>query len=132
MLSEYVDIFALNLSEVLPVSITELKLDVPPDTVFPTKVGQKKLTKPQQKALYKMLNELEQAQIVQRVTQDQVAAVSPISLVPKLGGTSTPSISLLQQMANTECCKYGIPIKYPKVGFYETPSVADQNNQPAK
>ncbi|CCO36463.1 Retrovirus-related Pol polyprotein from transposon opus Includes: RecName: Full=Protease [Rhizoctonia solani AG-1 IB] len=110
----------------------KLKLDVPPDTVFPTKVGQKKLTEPQRKALYEMLDELERAQIVQRVTQDQVAAVSPISLVPKPGGTSTPSISLLQQMANTECRKYGIPIKYPEVGFYETPSVADQNNQPAK
>ncbi|CEL53469.1 Retrovirus-related Pol polyprotein from transposon opus OS=Drosophila melanogaster GN=pol PE=4 SV=1 [Rhizoctonia solani AG-1 IB] len=115
VLREYADIFALNLSEVLPVSITELKLDVPPEASFPKKVGQKKLTEPQRKALYEMLDELERAQIVQRVTQDQVAAVSPISLVPKPGGTSAPSIKLLQQMANTECRKYGIQVKYPDV-----------------
>ncbi|KAF8749003.1 hypothetical protein RHS01_10377 [Rhizoctonia solani] len=132
ILGEFADVFALNLSEVLPVSITELRLEVPPETVFPKKIGQKKLTEPQRKALYEMLDELERARIVQRVTQDQVAAVSPISLVPKPASTSAPSIKLLQQMANSECRKYGIPLKYPEVGFYDGPKGTDHPTQPAK
>ncbi|KAF8694560.1 hypothetical protein RHS03_08167, partial [Rhizoctonia solani] len=132
ILGKFADVFALNLSEVLPVSITELRLEVPPETVFPKKIGQKKLTKPQRKALYKMLDELKQAQIVQCVTQDQVAAVSPISLVPKPASTLAPSIKLLQQMANLECRKYGIPLKYPEVGFYNGPKGTDHPTQPAK
>ncbi|KAF8748682.1 hypothetical protein RHS01_10633 [Rhizoctonia solani] len=99
---------------------------------IPKKVGQKKLTEPQRKALYEMLDELERARIVQRVTQDQVIAVSPISLVPKPASTSAPSIRLLQQMANSECRKYGIPLKYPEVGFYEGPTGTEPQTQPAK
>ncbi|CUA71180.1 Retrovirus-related Pol polyprotein from transposon 412 [Rhizoctonia solani] len=131
LLREFADIFALNLSEVLPVSLTELKLDIPPDVKFPKKVAQKRLSEPQRKALYEMLDELEKARIVQRVTQDQVAAVSPINLVPKPGGASLPTIKLLQQKANSECRKYGIPIKHPEAGFYEEPEEANPSELPA-
>ncbi|CUA74373.1 Retrovirus-related Pol polyprotein from transposon 17,6 [Rhizoctonia solani] len=131
LLREFSDIFALNLSEVLPVALTELKLDIPPDAKFPKKVAQKRLSEPQRKALYDMLDELERAHIVQRVTQDQVAAVSPINLVPKPGGASLPTIKLLQQKANSECRKYGIPIKHPEAGFYEEPEEVNPIEIPA-
>ncbi|QRV96890.1 Retrovirus-related Pol polyprotein from transposon opus [Ceratobasidium sp. AG-Ba] len=119
LVSEYADVFALSLSEVLPVSITEMKLKIPEDTIFPKRVGQRKLSEPQQQALYAMLDELEEAKIVERVTQDQVAAVSPINMVPKPGGSERPDIRTLQRMANSECRKYGFEIKYLGAGFYE-------------
>ncbi|QRW08796.1 Retrovirus-related Pol polyprotein from transposon [Ceratobasidium sp. AG-Ba] len=66
-----------------------------------------------------MLDELEDAKIIERVNQDQVAAVSPINMVPKPGGSERPSLRTLQQMANSECRKYDLPVEYPEAGFYE-------------
>ncbi|KAG9124259.1 hypothetical protein FRC07_012232, partial [Ceratobasidium sp. 392] len=47
LIGEYADIFALSLSEVLPIDFTQLKLDIPEGTSFPKKAGQKRLTEPQ-------------------------------------------------------------------------------------
>ncbi|QRV81104.1 Retrovirus-related Pol polyprotein from transposon opus [Ceratobasidium sp. AG-Ba] len=119
LIREFADVFARNLSEVLPVEFTQMKLDVPEGTTFPKRAGQKKFTEPQRQALYAMLDELEEAKIIERVNQDQVAAVSPINMVPKPGGAERPPLTTLQQMANSECRKYGLPIEHPEVGFYE-------------
>ncbi|QRV90612.1 Retrovirus-related Pol polyprotein from transposon [Ceratobasidium sp. AG-Ba] len=130
LVREFADIFAQNLSEVLPVSFTQMKLDIPEGATFPKRAGQRKLTEPQRQALYSMLDELEEAKIIERVNQDQVAAVSPINMVPKPGGAERPSLKTLQQMANSECKKYGIPIEYPDVGYYN--EGAKRPGKPAK
>ncbi|QRW07694.1 Retrovirus-related Pol polyprotein from transposon opus [Ceratobasidium sp. AG-Ba] len=119
LLREYADVFALNLSEVLPVDFTEMKLEIPADATFPKQTGQRKLSEPQRQALYAMLDELEDAHVIEKVTQDQVAAVSPINMVPKHGGADRTSLDTLRRMANSECHKYGLPVKYPEAGFYE-------------
>ncbi|QRV95675.1 Retrovirus-related Pol polyprotein from transposon opus [Ceratobasidium sp. AG-Ba] len=131
LVGEFADVFAQNLSEVLPVSFTQMKLDIPEGATFPKRVGQRKLTEPQRQALYKMLDELEDAKIIERVNQDQVAAVSPINMVPKPGGSERPSLRTLQQMANSECRKYGLPVEYPEAGFYEE-DAAKNHGKPAK
>ncbi|QRW10185.1 Retrovirus-related Pol polyprotein from transposon opus [Ceratobasidium sp. AG-Ba] len=97
LIREFADVFARSLSEVLPVDITELRLDIPDDTTFPKKAGQRRLTEPQRIALYHTLDELEEAGIIERVSQEQVKAQ-------------------LQRMANAECIKYNIPVRYPEVG----------------
>ncbi|KAG8708652.1 hypothetical protein FRC09_001116 [Ceratobasidium sp. 395] len=99
LISEFADVFALSLSEVLLVDLTELRFDIPEGTEFPKKAGQRKLTKPQKVTLYHTLNELESAGIIERVSQDQVKAVSPINMVPKQ--SSAP-----------------FPVKYPEEGVY--------------
>ncbi|KAG9125582.1 hypothetical protein FRC07_007015 [Ceratobasidium sp. 392] len=119
LVSEFADVFALTLSEVLPVDITQMKLDIPEDAAFPKRVGQRKFSEPQKLALYDMLDDLEAAKVIERVTQDQVAAVSPINMVPKPGGAERTDIETLQRMANSECRKYGFPVKHPEVGFHE-------------
>ncbi|QRV93041.1 Retrovirus-related Pol polyprotein from transposon [Ceratobasidium sp. AG-Ba] len=131
LVREFADIFAQNLSEVLPVDFTQMKLEIPEGTAFPKRAGQRKLTEPQRQALYSMLDDLEEAKIIERVNQDQVAAVSPINMVPKPGGAERPSLKTLQQMANSECRKYDLPIEYPDVGFYEE-EAAKQPGKPAK
>ncbi|QRW08679.1 Retrovirus-related Pol polyprotein from transposon opus [Ceratobasidium sp. AG-Ba] len=93
LIREFADVFARSLSKVLPVDITELRLDIPDDTTFPKKAGQRRLTEPQRVALYHTLDELEEAGIIKRVSQDQ-----------------------LQRMANAECVKYNIPVRYLEVG----------------
>ncbi|QRV99741.1 Retrovirus-related Pol polyprotein from transposon opus [Ceratobasidium sp. AG-Ba] len=131
LIREFADIFARNLSEVLPVDFTQMKLDIPEGTTFPKRAGQRKLTEPQRQALYGMLDELEEAKIIERVNQDQVAAVSPINMVPKPGGAERPSLKTLQKMANSECKKYGLPVEHPEVGFYEEETIL-RPGKPAK
>ncbi|QRW07666.1 Retrovirus-related Pol polyprotein from transposon opus [Ceratobasidium sp. AG-Ba] len=131
LICEFADVFARNLSEVLPVDFTQMKLDIPEGTTFPKRAGQKKFTEPQRQALYAMLDELEEAKIIERVNQDQVAAVSPINMVPKPGGAERPPLKTLQQMANSECKKYGLPIEHPDVGFHEE-EARKPSSQPAK
>ncbi|KAF8594918.1 hypothetical protein BDV93DRAFT_410318, partial [Ceratobasidium sp. AG-I] len=83
LICEFANVFALSLSEVLPVRHAELKLDIPDDAVFPMKAGQRRLMEPQRAALYWTVDKLESAGIVENVTQDQVKAVSPLNMVPK-------------------------------------------------
>ncbi|QRV79850.1 Retrovirus-related Pol polyprotein from transposon opus [Ceratobasidium sp. AG-Ba] len=116
LIREFADVFARSLSKVLPVDITELRLDIPDDTTFPKKAGQRRLTEPQRVALYHTLDELEEAGIIKRVSQDQVKAVSPVNMVPKQSSAPRPSIQQLQRMANAECVKYNIPVRYLEVG----------------
>ncbi|KAF8757017.1 hypothetical protein RHS01_03729 [Rhizoctonia solani] len=103
LVREFADVFALNLLEVCAVDFTELRLDIPTGATFPMQAGQKRMTEPQKQALYGMLDELESAGIIEQVTQDQVKAVSPISLVPKPGGVNLPTLEYLQRLANSEC-----------------------------
>ncbi|QRV78795.1 Retrovirus-related Pol polyprotein from transposon [Ceratobasidium sp. AG-Ba] len=121
LIGEFADIFARSLSEVLPVDFSEMRLDIPEGTEFPKKTGQRRLTEPQRTALYQTLDELEAAGIIEPVSQDQVKAVSPINMVPKQSTAPRPPIQLLQQMANAECLKYGIPVKYPEAGIEVQP-----------
>ncbi|QRV91923.1 Retrovirus-related Pol polyprotein from transposon opus [Ceratobasidium sp. AG-Ba] len=131
LVGEFADVFALSLSEVLPVDITEMRLDIPDDATFPKRVGQRKFSELQKQALYDMLDDLEEAKIIKRVTQDQVAAVSPINMVPKPGGAERTDIETLQRMANSECRKYGFPVKHPEVGFHKE-GESRPEAQPAK
>ena len=49
LVREYLDIFALNLSEVFPVNFMQHKLKIDPGIVLPKKVYQKPMTEPQRK-----------------------------------------------------------------------------------
>ncbi|QRV96465.1 Retrovirus-related Pol polyprotein from transposon [Ceratobasidium sp. AG-Ba] len=115
LVREYADVFALSLSEVLPVDFTEMRLDIPESTSFSRRAGQKRLTEPQRQWLYKTLDDMESAKIIAKVTQDQVAAVSPTNIVPKPGGADLPSLAALRRMANEQCELYGLPVMWPDV-----------------
>ncbi|QRW12466.1 Retrovirus-related Pol polyprotein from transposon opus [Ceratobasidium sp. AG-Ba] len=85
LVREFADVFALSLSEVHPVDFIQHRLDIPEGVSFPRQAGQKRLTEPQRKWLYKVLDDMENAKIVAKVPQDEVAAVSPTNVVPKPG-----------------------------------------------
>ncbi|QRV90579.1 Retrovirus-related Pol polyprotein from transposon [Ceratobasidium sp. AG-Ba] len=114
LVREFADVFALSLLEVLPVDFIQHRLDIPAGTSFPRRAGQKRLTEPQRRWLYKVLDDREQAKIVAKVPQDQVAAVSPTNVVPKPGGAELPSLETLRRMANKQCRLHNIPIMWPE------------------
>ncbi|QRW03349.1 Retrovirus-related Pol polyprotein from transposon opus [Ceratobasidium sp. AG-Ba] len=93
LIREFADVFARNLSEVLPVEFTQMKLDVPEGTTFPKRAGQKKFTEPQRQALGGLSNQHG----------------------PEAWRSRAPPLTTLQQMANSECRKYGLPIEHPEV-----------------
>ncbi|QRW10614.1 Retrovirus-related Pol polyprotein from transposon opus [Ceratobasidium sp. AG-Ba] len=115
LVGEYADIFPGSLSEVPPIDFMQMKLDIPAGTQFPCQAGQKQLTEPQQQWLYKTLDEMEEAKIIAKVSQDQVSAVSLTNIVPKPGGSELPSLAALRQMANEQCQLYGLPVMWPDV-----------------
>ncbi|KAG8794650.1 hypothetical protein FRC12_022751 [Ceratobasidium sp. 428] len=82
----------------------------PEDASFSCQAGQKQLTELQQQWLYKTLNNMEQAKIIAKVLQDQVAAVPPTNIVPKLGEAKLPILVAYKKMANKQCKLYRLPI----------------------
>ncbi|QRW06987.1 Retrovirus-related Pol polyprotein from transposon opus [Ceratobasidium sp. AG-Ba] len=115
LVREFADVFALSLSEVIPVDFIQHRLDIPEGVSFPRQAGQKRLTEPQRKWLYKVLDDMEAAKIVAKVPQDEVAAVSPTNVVPKPGGAELPSLDALRRMANEQCRLHNLPIMWPEV-----------------
>lgn len=115
LVSEFADVFALLLSDILPVDFAKLVLDVPAGTSFPKRAGQRRLMEPQCQWLYKVLDDMERTNIIAKVTKDQVAAISPTNIVPKPVGAELPSLTLLRRMANVQCKQYGLPIIWPDI-----------------
>lgn len=84
LVRKYADIFARSMSEVLQVTYTKHMLNIPAGTAFAQKIMyQKNLTEPQREWLYKTIDEMEEAQIICRVSEREVKAVSPSTYAPK-------------------------------------------------
>ncbi|QRV90331.1 Retrovirus-related Pol polyprotein from transposon opus [Ceratobasidium sp. AG-Ba] len=115
LIAEYADIFANNLSEVLPVKTHAHRLDIPEGAKFRKRVPQKPLSQAQKDWLYPTLEQMEAANIIKRVPNTYPLAVSPTNVVPKPGGASEPSLEYLQYLANKACEEAGIPTPYPAV-----------------
>ncbi|KAG9023472.1 hypothetical protein FS837_005786, partial [Tulasnella sp. UAMH 9824] len=82
----YADIFALSLSEVLPVDFMKHKLNVDPGVNLPVRVHQKPLTDAQKEWWLEILDEMEASGICARVLADYVRCVSSTNLPPKDAG----------------------------------------------
>ncbi|KAF8586351.1 hypothetical protein K439DRAFT_1341164, partial [Ramaria rubella] len=67
MVHEYADIFALNLSEVIPVNFTKHKLYIDPTIPLPMKAYQKPLTAAQKPWFYGKIDEMEGAGVIAHV-----------------------------------------------------------------
>ncbi|KAF8715671.1 hypothetical protein RHS02_09979, partial [Rhizoctonia solani] len=113
LVASYADVFALDLLEVKAVKTHSHKLNIPPETKFRTRVGQKPLSQAQRTWLYSTLDKMEAANIIKRVPNTFPAAVSPTNVVPKPGGAKEPSLEYIQMLANRACKEVGILVQYP-------------------
>ncbi|KIJ40351.1 hypothetical protein M422DRAFT_173999, partial [Sphaerobolus stellatus SS14] len=80
LITEYADVFAHSLSEMLPVDFMTHKLNVDPSVPLPTKVNQKPLTAEQKPWYYSKIDEMEAAGIITRVRADEVRCLAPTTL----------------------------------------------------
>ena len=106
-LSKWADIFALSVSEVKQVDGAVHRLDIPHGAMFSTKVNQKPLTAPQKKYLYKSIDSMLEAGIIEQCRPEQVKYVSPTTLAQKTHTRTGLNLEELQHRVNNECLAHG-------------------------
>ena len=96
LITEFTDIFALSMSEVLVVDWHQHHLDVDPDTKLPKRMSQRPITENQKEWYYKMLDEIEASSVIQKVPGEFIKCLSSTNLAPKEAGkTGTTRIEVL-------------------------------------
>jgi hypothetical protein len=107
-IADWADIFALSVSEVKQVDNATHHLDIPPDTKFSIKVGQKPLTPPQKICLYESIDTMLRADIIEQCSPDQVKCVSPTTLAQKVHTNTGLNLEELQHRVNDQCVTSGL------------------------
>jgi transposase InsO family protein len=110
LISEYPDIFALNLSEVFPLDFIQHKLNIDPNITFPKKVYQRPVTEPQREFFQGIIDDMEKAEIIQAVPADFIKCINTTNLAPKDAGKDLGMTrATLLRRCNDHCRKYGLP-----------------------
>jgi hypothetical protein len=110
LLSEFVDCFALSVSEVIAIPGAEHYIHVPPNTTFPKKIPhQRQLTEAQKAYLSKSIDELLAANIIEPIRPEDVLCASPLTLAQKPHDCPGLSLPELQHKVNNECLAHGFP-----------------------
>ena len=130
-MTDWADIFTLLVNEVQQVDNAVHYLDIPPGTKFSTKIGQKPLTPPQRKYLYKSIDTMLKADIIEQCLPDQVKCVSPTTLAQKAHNSSGLNLEELQHRVNDECIanSYETTFNLPSRSF-PTPDDEANKNKP--
>ncbi|KIJ29608.1 hypothetical protein M422DRAFT_188199, partial [Sphaerobolus stellatus SS14] len=76
LIREFADTFTLSLAEVIPVDFMTHKLKVKPGATLPTKINQRPVTEAQKDWYNKILDDMEAAEIIQRVPADFIKCLS--------------------------------------------------------
>lgn len=108
LLKEFADIFALSLSEVLTVNFAKHKLNIDPDIILPKKIHQRPVTGPQKEWYNKIITDMEEASIIQRVPAEFIKCLSSTNLAPKEAGKTGMTKAAVLRLCNEECIKYGL------------------------
>lgn len=111
-LTDWADIFALSVNEVKQVKGATHHLNIPPETMFSTKVNQKPLTPPQRKYLHESIDTMLKAGIIEQCLPDQVKCASPTTLAQKTHTGSGLNLEELQHRVNDECVASGYEPKF--------------------
>ena len=131
LISSFADTFALSVHEVHQVNGAVHRLDIPPDAAFSKKVHQKPLTPPQRQYLYKSIDTMLEADIIEPCAPEDVKCVSPTTLAQKTHEGKGLRLEELQHRVNNECITHGIAPKFdlpPRTA--PTPDDGDSQGEP--
>jgi hypothetical protein len=112
LISSFADVFALSVHEVHQVEGAVHRLNIPPDATFAKKVHQKPLTPPQRQYLYKSIDTMLEADIIERCAPEHVKCVSPTTLAQKTHQGKGLALEELQHRVNDECTTNGMESKF--------------------
>ena len=109
LVREYADVFALSLSEVKVVDWYKHHLHIDPSVKLPKKTAQRPITEAQKDWFFSILDEMEDAHVIQKVPGDFIKALSSTNLQPKEAGKIGATRTEILRKVNTECIKNGLP-----------------------
>lgn len=127
LISSFADIFALSVHEVYQVEGAIHRLDIAPNTTFSKKVHQKPLTPPQRQYLYKSINTMLEADIIEPCAPEDVKCVSPTTLAQKTHQGKGLTLEELQHRVNDECSAHNLGHKFD-LPSRTTPTPDDRDN----
>jgi len=109
LVREYADVFALSLSEVRVVDWYKHHLDVDPSIKLPTRTSQRPITESQKDWFFSILDEMEDAHVIQKVPGSFIKALSSTNLAPKEAGKIGATRTEILRKVNAECIKNRLP-----------------------
>jgi hypothetical protein len=109
LVREYADVFALSLSEVRVVDWYRHHLDVDPSVKLSTRTSQRPISEAQKNWFFSILDEMEDAHVIQKVPGSFIKALSSTNLTPKEAGKISATRTEILRKVNTECIKHGLP-----------------------
>ena len=131
LISSFTDVFALSVHEVHQVEGAVHQIDIPPGSIFSKKVQQKPLTPPQRQYLYKNIDTMLEADIIEPCAPENVKCVSPTTLAQKTHQGKGLALEELQHRVNDECIANGMEQKFdlpPRTSA--TPDERDRHEEP--
>jgi hypothetical protein len=109
LIRDYADVFALSLSEVRVVDWYKHHLNIDPSIKLPKKTAQRPVTEAQKDWFFSILDEMEDAHVVQRVPGDFIKALSSTNVQLKEAGKIGATRTEILRKVNAECIKNGLP-----------------------
>ena len=131
LISSFADVFALSVHEVRQVEGAVHQIDIPAGSTFSRKVHQKPLTPPQRQYLYKSIDTMLEADIIEPCAPEDVKCVSPTTLAQKTHQGKGLALEELQHRVNDECIANGMEQKFdlpPRTSA--TPDERERHEEP--
>jgi hypothetical protein len=123
LVRKYADVFALSLSEVKVVDWYKHHLHIDTSVKLPKKTAQRPITEAQKDWFFSILDEMEDAHIIQKVPGDFIKALSSTNIQPKEAGKIRATRTEILRKVNAECIKNGLPSFWEEV---REPSETDE------
>ena len=123
LITEYADVFACTLSEVLPLRGVYHNLNVPHDAKLSTKFNQRPLSAPQKEYFHKWTNQMLEAGLIEQAPIEQIQHIAPTVLTQKThDATGGMTLEDLQRALNEQCEAAGIAPQFNPPPTSEKPS----------
>jgi hypothetical protein len=112
LISEFADCFALSMSEVLPVTGAEHRINIPEGSTFRTKVHQRPLSAPQKIFYDSVIDKMLEADVIRPIPFRDVKCCGSTTLAKKAHEGGGLTLEELQHRVNDRCIEAGYPLAF--------------------
>lgn len=110
LITEFADVFACSLGEVLPIPGAKIDLNITDDITFRTTVHQRPMNAPQKQFMNKWTDQMLEADLIEYADIPRIKHVAPTVLTQKAHGSNEGmTLESLQQALNAQCSEAEIP-----------------------
>ena len=123
LISEFAECFALSMSEVTTVEGASLRLDIPRDKQFRTKINQRPQSPPQKEFFNEVINKMLAADIIRPIAHQDVKCCAATTLAKKAHEGGGLTLDILKHRINDECVAAGYPSAFEHLPPKEEPNL---------